>query len=194
MKLTLTIKSELLFCFFPVLREGVILKGNLGCSIEAFISEQLGLTADYIQNRIQTVFLNGKAVDDVSATLVPRGSTLTLSAAMPGLAGATLRRGSYYASMRQGISCGDLNENAGPSEGEITLKLFNLITEDLGPKVLQKGFWIKGKNLSDHLISQPNRFWKGCLSAELDHENIDPIKLAKQHFTENQIFFRIVET
>ena len=88
MKLSLTIKSELLICFFPLLRQGVILRGNMGCGIEAFISEQLELPADYVKNRIQTVFLNGKAVDDVSSTMVRPDSTLTLSAAMPGLAGA----------------------------------------------------------------------------------------------------------
>ena len=193
MKLSLTIKSELLICFFPLLRQGVILRGNMGCGIEAFISEQLELPADYVKNRIQTVFLNGKAVDDVSSTMVRPGSTLTLSAAMPGLAGATLRRGGHLASMRQGISCSELNENTGPPEGEITLKLFNLITKDLGPKVLRKGFWIKGKDLSDHLRSLPERFWKGCLGVQLDNEDLDIDELARLDLNEEQLFLKVSE-
>jgi hypothetical protein len=69
------------------------------------------------------------------------GSTLTLSAAMPGLVGATLRRSSYYAAMRAEVSWHDLDPDGGQRGAAATLrvKLFNLIIPGVGPAILRRG-------------------------------------------------------
>jgi len=44
-----------------------------------------GLDEDYVTQRISTIFLDGKPVDDIDTLLVRDGAVLSLSAAMPGL-------------------------------------------------------------------------------------------------------------
>lgn len=191
MNLSLTLEPEFLRLFFPFLRQGVTLRGITGLNVEAFLCEQLGADIEYVHNRLQTIFLNGKAVDNLAATIVQDGATLTLSAAMPGLAGATLRRGGYLASMREGISCPDQGESATLSKGRVTLKLLNLITGELGPEVLGKGVWIKGTELGDFFSRQSDPFWKGCGRAELDGEGIDPSGLARREWPEEEVFLKV---
>ena len=61
--------------------------------------------------------LDGKPVDDIGAALVQDGSTLALSAAMPGLVGATLRRGGAYSSFRSAITYHETGERLRAGEG-----------------------------------------------------------------------------
>ena len=109
----------------------------------------MGIAEDYLENRVQTLFLNGKPVDDVDAMKVSDGSTLALSAAMPGLAGATLRKGGKYAAFRQQISLGSDSPVPVLRKGRMILKLFNQVTEEQGPAVLTKGIGISGGDLLD---------------------------------------------
>jgi len=57
-----------------------------------------------VKEKISTIFLDGKAVDSPETALLREGSTLALSSAMPGLAGAILRRDGPYASLRSSIT------------------------------------------------------------------------------------------
>jgi len=120
-----------------------------GSSIRQVIVEQLGIAEAYLENRIQTLFLNGKPVDDVEAMTVSDGSTLALSAAMPGLAGATLRKGGKYAAFRQEITLGRDSQVPDLREGWMVMKLFNQVAEELGPVVVTKGIGIGGGDLLD---------------------------------------------
>ena len=102
--LNITVEEDQVSAFFPLLALGFTVKTKVGVSVQELLCRQLGLSADYIDNRLQTIFLDGKAVDNVKTAVIRQGSTLALSAAMPGLAGATLRRGGAYASMRHKIT------------------------------------------------------------------------------------------
>ena len=82
----------------------MLVKVRVGESIRSLLSEQFGLTQEYVKNRIQTAFLNGKPVDDFDTAVVGEGSVLTLSGALPGLAGATLRKGGFFSSLRASLS------------------------------------------------------------------------------------------
>jgi hypothetical protein len=94
------LEDELIPRFFQLLQQGFAVKVQAGCSVKTLLCEQLGLSPEYLEERIQTIFLDGRPVDDVNSAIIEDGSTLALSAAMPGLAGATLRKGGYYAPMR----------------------------------------------------------------------------------------------
>ncbi|MCP4349944.1 MAG: endonuclease/exonuclease/phosphatase family protein [Desulfobacterales bacterium] len=63
-----------------------MLKVQVGCSIRSLLCKQTDVASDYVDERISTVFLDGKPVDDVDSAIVKNGSVLALSAAMPGLA------------------------------------------------------------------------------------------------------------
>ena len=110
-------------------------------SVLAFLIEDLGLTPEYVRQRITTVFLDGQVVDTLEDALLRQGSRLALSAAMPGLLGATLRRSGPYAAMRAEITRAADHELQ-PSTGGtliIQVKLFNLLVDELGPRLLARG-------------------------------------------------------
>jgi hypothetical protein len=130
-------------------------------------SQEFGLDPKLIK-KIETVFLDGKTVDDLESSIVKDGSILALSAAMPGLVGATLRRGSYYAAMRSHITDAGSQEKAESEDGMVTVKLFNLLMQELGPMFLRKGVWVKASVLHDFLTGQLRDFLMNCKEARIN--------------------------
>jgi hypothetical protein len=146
-ELSLTIKPETVHEFFSLVGKGFALTVRGGCSIKDLLCHQLGIDAEYVEQRIQTVFLNGKAVDDIETAVVREGAVLALSGAMPGLAGATLRRGGFYGRMRGEISHSDSGTCDSAELTRITIKLFNLIVRELGPGFFQQGIVVSGADV-----------------------------------------------
>jgi hypothetical protein len=159
--------------FFPLCQQGFLVKVPESGSIRTILCRHLGLGPDYLEGRIQTIFLNGKPVDEIDAAIVSHGDTLALSAAMPGLVGATMRRGGYFAGLRAEISHRDQDQAVQGGECLVKLKLFNLVTEELGPFFLEKGIWIKKTVLELFLHHQPEDFWAGFLGANINGEELD---------------------
>ena len=85
--------------FFPLLQRGVIIPAIVGGSLKSFLVDQLKIPDDYVTDRITTIFFNNCPVDELERTFIQDGSRVTLSAAMPGLVGATMRRGGFYAAV-----------------------------------------------------------------------------------------------
>jgi hypothetical protein len=131
--------------FSPLLQRGVFCSLAARCSVADYLTGQLGIDPAYIRDRIATVFLDGSVVDDLEAATLWPGSTLTLSAAMPGLVGATLRRGGFYSAMRSEISwkAGDGERDGGDGPpGTVRLKLFNTVLREIGPALLRRGVMV----------------------------------------------------
>jgi hypothetical protein len=125
-----------------LIQQGVWCRAMTPAPLMAFLTGPLGLADDYVRTRVETIFLDGMVVDDLNASVVRDGSTVTLSAAMPGLVGATLRRGGYYRAMRAGISWSTLADAGGPEvaqPGLVRVKLFNLVLREMGPSLLRQG-------------------------------------------------------
>ena len=136
-----------------LLQSGFLQPINGQISITDLLVSLPGFDLPYLEERVQTIFVNGLAEDDIYRQLAD-GDTLALSAAMPGLAGAIFRRGGQHASLRT-----KLKKNTSiPSKntGYVTLKLFNMIARETGPELLRNGILIKGKNLSGFLERQKN--------------------------------------
>jgi len=125
----------------PLLQQGVRVRAPAGASVSAFLVEGLGLAPEYVRSRITTVFLDGDVVDDLEAAHLHQGSRLALSAAMPGLVGATLRKGGFYKAMRADITLGARDREvvaAGPT-AVVQVRLFNLLIDEVGPALLASG-------------------------------------------------------
>ena len=191
-QMTLKEDSRLFFLLNGVFRQGVQVEILAGSSIRQVIVEQLGIAEDYLENRIQTLFLNGKPVDDVDAMKVSDGSVLALSAAMPGLAGATLRKGGKYAAFRQQISLGSDSPVPVLRKARMILKLFNQVTEEQGPVVLTKGIGISGGDFLDVIRkAQDQSLMQEILKAEVNGKAIAPEMLDPEISGKTAVFLSI---
>lgn len=178
----LLVRPELGPVFQDLFQAGVRVRATIGTTIHSFLCDSLGLDPQYVEKRIQTVFLNGKAVDDPGAAVIPDHATIALSAAMPGLLGATLRKGSFYAAMRSEISHVGRSDLS-PHKGKVLLKLFNLLPGEIGSFLLDRGVWVKGDTLKEFLGKRLPRLSEGCLQAEMDGRNVDLERLAEQDWS-----------
>jgi len=159
--------------FFEIIQKGFGLNTLVGVSIKTFLCDFVALDQRYIQERISTIFLDGMAVDNIEEAIILEGSTLALSSAMPGLAGATLRRDGIYAPLRESITYKEKVGDGRIKQGLITLKLFNLLIDDIGYLFLRKGIILKSRDLQDFFVKQPDSFWRNCMDIILDRRSMD---------------------
>ncbi|HEY6002323.1 MAG TPA: hypothetical protein VIV57_05560 [Anaeromyxobacter sp.] len=127
--------------FHALLQRGVTTRIPARRSALELLTADLGLDPEYVRTRITTVFVDGRVVDALeSATLEP-GSLLALSAAMPGLVGATLRRGGPYAAMRAEITRPPVRGSRESASATclVRVRLFNLLLDEVGPSLLARG-------------------------------------------------------
>lgn len=141
--------------FFPIFQSGVTVPATVGCTLKSLLINQFAIPGDYVTDRITTIFIDNRPVDDLERTIVQSGSRVTLSAAMPGLVGATMRRGGFYAALRQGISHVVNSEGAAGENGTVRLKLFNLLLAELAPLFLARGLILEPCELADLIKELP---------------------------------------
>jgi hypothetical protein len=195
-QLQVVMNGDLMSEFFPLLQEGIRIRARTGYPLAELLSDQLLLDRDYIAARITTIFIDSRPVDDIQKAIVHDGATIALSGAMPGLVGATMRSGGFYAAMRGSISYVDDSSENSHQTGVIRIKLFNLLMSELGPVILRQGVLVSMDFLSSFLGSRSDRFKQGCLEAVINGVSIDPASLftgnrfADQETIELRIEFR----
>lgn len=170
-RLLLEVAHNSVGLFTTVLQSGIEIKTSYGETLAGFLSAFPGFTADYLANTVQTIFLDGTAVDDLSLKLTGSNPVLALSAAMPGLAGAIFRKNSFHSALRT-----DTHSSEDATDRQeyitVTLKLFNSIALERGAELLKTGKTLDAKhlltflNIRDHLEQYIKRI-------ELEGEEID---------------------
>ena len=189
--LSLMVKDKMVPIFFQLLGHGFSLNVQTGCSVKELLCRQFGIPEDYLDERIKTIFLNAKVVDDVSSTTVNEGSALALSGAMPGLVGAILRSGGYYASMRSQISYDQNKPSSRPRAGKITLKLLNLVVKELGPAFLEQGIWFNGGKLQEFIKHHREELKAGGAASELDGQPVEINNLLGLDWDDKTVFLQV---
>jgi hypothetical protein len=132
-----------------------------GCSMRNVLCEQFGITPEYVKGEIKVFFLDNSPVDDLDEAIVKDGATMALSAAMPGLVGASMRQGGL-SWMRAGITYHEEGQDQGKSQSIIQLKLFNKVMADLGESFLRRGVYVKTGVLAAFLGRFTEDFWREC--------------------------------
>jgi hypothetical protein len=160
--------------FSMLLQRGVRVIFTRGQSIMDLVCSQYGIPQDYLDNRIQTIFLDGKAVDQPETRMLSDGCTLSMAAAMPGLAGATLRKGGVLGGFRSGITHSEDCEAQDACQAGMTLKLFNLLIPEIGPVILGKGIVLDRPGLEEFMGRLPQGFWSLCRKAGADGAEMTP--------------------
>lgn len=162
-----------LTAFFPLLQKGFLIKALSGTTIRAVLCDQLGVTRQYLDERVNSIFLDGKPVDNVDSAIIREGSALALSAAMPGFVGAAFRKGGYYAPMRDSIThVGESGSTTG-REGFFLLKLYNFVAKELGPLFLESGIWLRNDDVRELFQGRPDDFRTSCKGCTIDGREVD---------------------
>jgi hypothetical protein len=169
--LSLTLAGNGTSTVFLLLQNGFFVNAFVGCTIRDFFLKQLGLSPDYIDTRIQGIFLDGRPADHIDTAVVRDGARLTLSGTMPGLAGMALRRGPL-AVFRHSITHRETGNYSYAGAGCVRLKLLNLLMQDMGPGLLKKGVYINTSELTSFLGSLSSGFWHGCKTILLDGREV----------------------
>lgn len=129
--------SDRLF-FATLLQTGADYHAEQGQSLGVFITSLPGFSWQYIEHSVQTIFLDGMPADDIKVkTFTKAHHTLALSAAMPGLVGAILKRNSLHVSLRTTTIDESVADVGAPST--IRVKIFNSIAQERGPQLLLDG-------------------------------------------------------
>ena len=177
--LRMSLPQQQLAAFFPMLQRGIWMRTEVGCGVMSLLTKQFGIAEDYVIERITTLFLDGKPIDDLETSYVKDGSTLALSAAMPGLVGATMRRGGHLAAMRGSITYHSEKKQLSGT-GRVKIKLFNMVMTELGAIFLAHGVCLTTGELSVFFNEQEDSFWQSFGLAMLGKQQIAPAQLKQQ--------------
>jgi hypothetical protein len=177
--------------FFKLLERGFKVEIDACLTIRELLCHHLGIYGDYVDNRIQTIFLDGKPVDNVDSAWIENGSKLALSAAMPGLVGATFRKSGFYASLRETISYTKTENSVSKGAGEMILKLINMVAKELGPDLLAKGIRIDVNAFQNFVLRNSADFKTACTSIHLNDAEIDVSKLKEMKWEDQEVFLQV---
>jgi len=172
-EVVLTVPTHSLPQLCRVLQYGFGLTAPDGASVAAILVS-LGLTAADLEC-IQTIFLDSSPVDDLERACVRPDSVLALSAAMPGLVGAVMRRAGAFAKLRESITHHNADSRPG-TDGTpvpITVKVFNLLQDRLGPRLLGRGVLMACDRLGLFLDRLGPEFWRQCREVRINGLVID---------------------
>ncbi len=136
-----------------MLQSGFIEIGRQGDTILSFLLTLDGFSESYIESEVQTVFYNGDALDDLETELAGATATIALGSAMPGLAGAIMKKGSICGAFRKNRAIIDRASSGAPVT--VRVKLFNTVARERGPRLLRSGVNIEVKDLLSFLSNRP---------------------------------------
>jgi hypothetical protein len=190
-RLMITVAEALLPKFFRLIQSGFTVQAVTGVSIKAFLCGQVGLPEDYFEERIQTLFLDSKPVDDAATALIRGGSRLALSAAMPGVAGALFRKKGRYSAMRNDISYKTQDDLPGEEAGWVTIKLFNLVLKELGPFFLANGVWIDGRVVQEFFRQSPQSLLDSIQRIEKNGNTMETAEISTFEWSAKRILLKI---
>jgi hypothetical protein len=177
--------------FQPIFQGGFLFRCQVGRSLEDFLLRQLALTREFVADKVSTVFLNGQCVDNFASAMLKKGSVVAFSSALPGLAGATLRRGGLYACLRSSITYREEAMHIPPQKGTITVKVFNLLMEELGAVFLEKGITISRFVFVEFLRAQKENFWSDIRAVQLEGASLNPRNLLERNAFGNDNFITV---
>jgi len=149
-----------------LLQRGILVPCSRPINLEALLLDLPGCDRDYISRTIETIFVNGTAVDSLTVQLHP-GATVGLSAAMPGLAGAIFRKGGPHAGLR---SQPFATRNADPGEPYIMVRLFNQVAVDLAGPILGRGAIMRGAALARFVRNRASQLLAGGGTITLNNQ------------------------
>ena len=103
-----------------------------------------------------------------------------------------MRRGGYYAAMRQGITYHPRDLTLHQDSFLVELRLYNFIARELAELFLTRGVWLRGSDFREFLASRPDAFFTG-VAASLDERPLpaDRLSAADPANLKSLVFLRL---
>lgn len=174
-----------------ILRAGAEVLVPRSMSVDEFMIGHLEIDPEYAANRIMTVFRNSSPVDDTAVEPLAEGDVLALGAAMPGLVGICMGKGSPLKDFRDDISA---HGTAGATTEDpflIRLKLFNHVAAEIGADIFARGVVLESRRLADFLRNKAEDL-ADC-SGTFDNERMTAQGLARalENTGEDRVLVRL---
>lgn len=176
---SLVLNGERFPLLHPLLRRGFWIRASAGASLRDVLIRDLGFSEEAVSERIQTAFLEGEVVDDLDAVSPGSGSTVALSAAMPGLLGASLRKGGIYAGLRGSITSKGSSADSGRGTREVRIKLYNLLAGEWGDFFLERGIMAEAHELRALVEERISELRQALARVRVDDSEITVTKLVE---------------
>lgn len=145
-KIELSVSPDSIAGFTTLLQGGIFIEVPCNTQIGDLLTSLPGFSRDYVQSRVETIFIDGLPADSLSQPLTTSGTVLAISAAMPGLAGAIFRKNSVHASLRTSPTA-DVETESAEKTIQVRLKLFNMIAVERGEQLLYEGCVVKASTI-----------------------------------------------
>lgn len=160
-RLVLAPAEEAMARLVTLLSRGCFVRVTTGASLRGLLLDQFRVSPIYVEKEIKIVFLDSSPVDDLDGAVVRDGATVALSAAMPGLVGAAMRRdGPSW--LRASITHHETDVERPVAQGRVLLKLFNQVMADLGAGFFERGVYVLAAELAVFLERFDEPFWRRC--------------------------------
>ena len=156
----------------PLLQSGFYLKVPTQTSLRNILLF-CGLSNEFIDTSVKTIFRNSQPVDDIDRTCIAEDDVVGLSGSMPGLVGATLRAGSYLSAFRKNISIDPEEIPERAKVGFIQLKIFNVVLKEAGELFLEKGIYIKNGRLIEFFNGRNSSFFDHCQAMIFNNAEVE---------------------
>ncbi|MFO8032755.1 MAG: hypothetical protein R6U22_09450 [Desulfohalobiaceae bacterium] len=160
-----------------LLRQGFYVRVPGGLSLQQVLNQEFGISREYLQDRVQTIFLDSSPVDELEKAYPRAWSVVALSSAMPGLVGATMRKGGYYAALRGDISYQGQAAAKGQQELPLQIKLFNFLAPELAENFLSRVIILDNSPLLEFVQLQGSSFWAAPANILLQGREVDRAEL-----------------
>ena len=93
--------------------------------------------------------------------------------------------------MRSQISYDKNLSTSQRGDGQVVIKLFNLVLKELGPVFLQQGIRIESKNLHDLLYQRLAEIETECISGEFDGKPVEIGSLMEINWEDKPVALRV---
>lgn len=175
MTIRLCWKSDRMKDFYLLFLRGVMLRAEQGATVRSVLSDQLKMTDEELCRRARAIFLDGRTVAQPDVAVLQPGSILAISTVLtePFLLHA-------YGDVETRVlrPCERAQQPADPGHVKeyisFFLKLFDLMLDKFGSRVLNSGVWIEARDFEKFLLERPERFWEGLEKAIVDDDAMAP--------------------
>ncbi|MGA7827517.1 MAG: hypothetical protein WCA04_07660 [Geobacteraceae bacterium] len=176
---TITLKptTEQISRICTLMHNRCYVKVECGKTLSDLLYNQFQIPFEYVTKDIKVIFLESSPVDNLETAIIKDGATLALSAAMPGLVGAAMRRDGELNWMRSGISYQEGKTEQREEPGLIKIKLFNKVMADLGESFLRRGIYLQSIYLSEFLPRFTPEFWNEGITIKKNGDTISSQQL-----------------